>query len=875
MRIRRVTLRDYRGTPERTIELAPSGVTIVQGPNEIGKSSIPEAVDHVIDDLDSSARKDLQAVRPVDRDVGPEVAIEIETGPYAFTYRKRFLRQPITELHVHQPRPEQLTGRAAHDRVHRMLHETVDTALWKALRVQQGDLVGQAKLGRQTSLSAALDRAAGEAPAGGEEHSLYDAAHAEYLRFWTETGRRRQEEVALERSVVESSLRIEAIGAAIEAIEADVESSLELGGESRRLTGRRAELRAQVEQRQARVDALAAIEQGVAAAEARHEAARLAADAARRATEARRLEVLALEASTATHARLDTGMAADAARLDTLRTRAAEADRALQAVRAERDRAAACAEAARARADRARETAELADLEDRYARGRAANAAMTAAAADAALPVTTETLAAIRAQHRAVELARARLDAARPHVRIDARVAIDGSLGGAPLHLEPGGRAEQRVDRDLAIDLPGVASILVTTGSVADQEGTALATAEARLEELLRAASAADLADAEALHARREEATRTIAEQGRIRSGALQGASPRALAERISALRERLAAASPPDDTTDAVDPEAAGRDLAAAGRDLAAAEQALRAAEQAWQQVSRESMTLELAVGRRETEARLAAEDMARRASALDAARTTAPDEQLATALVEVEAAERRTATELAGSRDELARQGAETARARLTESTRALELIDVETRLVQDRLLEVTTRLRAHGEDGLAEDLVEEQAKRDHAEAELRRYRGQAAARRLLFETLREERDQARRSYVGPLRREIERLGRLVFGDPFSVELDESTLEVVSRTLDGRTIPFGSLSVGAQEQIAIIGRLACATIVAPDGGVPVILDDALGNSDPARLRAMGQVLAVAGERCQIIVLTCQPDRYEHVPTAKVVPLG
>jgi uncharacterized protein YhaN len=316
------------------------------------------------------------------------------------------------------------------------------------------------------------------------------------------------------------------------------------------------------------------------------------------------------------------------------------------------------------------------------------------------------------------------------------------------------------------------------------------------------------------------------------------------------------------------VDPETAQRDLAAA-------EQALRAAEGAWHRTSTERMALEVAAGRRETETRLAADDLARRQAALDAARDTLPDDQLALRLDEAEITERRAATELATGREELARQGAELARQQLAEATRALESMDVETRLVQDRLLEVTTRLHAHGEDGLAEDLTEQQAKRDHAEAELRRYRSQAAARRLLFETLREERDRARRSYVAPLRREIERLGRVVFGAGFSVELDEATLEVTSRTLDGRTIPFQSLSVGAQEQIAIIGRLACATIVAPEGGVPVILDDALGNSDPERLRAMGEVLAAAGEQSQIIVLTCQPDRYDHIETATVVPLA
>jgi uncharacterized protein YhaN len=62
---------------------------------------------------------------------------------------------------------------------------------------------------------------------------------------------------------------------------------------------------------------------------------------------------------------------------------------------------------------------------------------------------------------------------------------------------------------------------------------------------------------------------------------------------------------------------------------------------------------------------------------------------------------------------------------------------------------------------------------------------------------------------------------------------------------------------------------------IVSPDEGVPLILDDALGNSDPQRLEAMGAVLAVAGPHCQIIVLTCQPDRYQAVGGATLVRLA
>jgi len=91
----------------------------------------------------------------------------------------------------------------------------------------------------------------------------------------------------------------------------------------------------------------------------------------------------------------------------------------------------------------------------------------------------------------------------------------------------------------------------------------------------------------------------------------------------------------------------------------------------------------------------------------------------------------------------------------------------------------------------------------------------------------------------------------------------------------LDGVPIPFDALSGGAREQITLLMRLAAAMCAAEEGGVPVVLDDALGYTDPLRLEAMGVVLSLAGRRCQIVVLTCVPDRYRHVTGARVVSLG
>ena len=78
----------------------------------------------------------------------------------------------------------------------------------------------------------------------------------------------------------------------------------------------------------------------------------------------------------------------------------------------------------------------------------------------------------------------------------------------------------------------------------------------------------------------------------------------------------------------------------------------------------------------------------------------------------------------------------------------------------------------------------------------------------------------------------------------------------------------------MGAQEQLSLLSRVACALTVDPADGAPLIFDDTLGNSDPDRLEAMGAMLAQAGEQCQMIVLTCTPDRFRHIGGATMISL-
>ena len=190
------------------------------------------------------------------------------------------------------------------------------------------------------------------------------------------------------------------------------------------------------------------------------------------------------------------------------------------------------------------------------------------------------------------------------------------------------------------------------------------------------------------------------------------------------------------------------------------------------------------------------------------------------------------------------------------------------------RDRQNGLRSSLELRGEQGLQTAFDEAANQLNHLVREYERQEARAEAALLLRETFAKHRQQARQHYIEPFKESIDQLGRIVFGPTFAVELDED-LQVVRRTLDGTMLDVDQLSTGAREQLGVLSRLACAVIVSPmDGGAPVMIDDALGWSDPQRLQGMGAAIAAAGKQCQVVVLTCTPGRYSHVGSAQVVSL-
>src|SRR5699024_12470721 len=105
-----ITLDDYRGITDPTAAFG-SGVTTVEGPNEIGKSSIHQAITQLRTDKAGSRKASVKDTQPVGSDVAPQVELHLSTGEYEVLYRKRWLRQPFTELNILKRSEERRVGK--------------------------------------------------------------------------------------------------------------------------------------------------------------------------------------------------------------------------------------------------------------------------------------------------------------------------------------------------------------------------------------------------------------------------------------------------------------------------------------------------------------------------------------------------------------------------------------------------------------------------------------------------------------------------------------------------------------------------------------------------------------------------------------------
>lgn len=877
MRIHRIHLQHVAGVEDRELRFG-DGVTVIVGPNEAGKSTIPVALKLLLEEKDRYDNADIRAVRPVHTDADPTIELECTTGGYHVTYRKCFgstATRRETTLQVHSPVPESLTGDAAHDRMCEILEETVDEQLWAALRVQQRHDVGQADLTASGALAAALDAAGAGASTLADDGSLVARVEEAAAEFWTDTGKPRKPLKQAGAAVEQASTELEEAATKLAAVRDATAHHDRLVGQ---LEGWRASLPGLQARAKETAEALAEVtaqREAVTAADKRLEDAESAATRARDAVADRAMLVAKLDdLGQVVEDREDAARRARTAveqaegRVTAARTARDEARNQLDAARRSLRTAEADVRLLRLDTDVAQLTARIDQAEDLHERREDAKARL-----DDDAPTAAE-IRRLERLDEAVRTTAAVLAADLPRVRIAGPAGAEVALGDDPLVLDDG-PVERTVDGELCLRV-GAVTVTVAPGASATDLADAHADAVHELTTALEEAGVEDLAAArsrrDAAQDARRQLDQTEAEWSRVTAvDGLDGL--RASLERTRTAADELRGHRPadrplPDDIAHAEQLVAARRD------EVDQAEAAVATAEAALEAATEQAGIARTAAAEAGVKLDSAREQRDLAAEQLTDARAATSDGQLEDATTAAE--QGVTAAERARDRAEAAlaeldvqtiEADAEAARARLEATRQQLQEADLE----RARLWGT---IEASASAGLGEQVPQLEAALADAEARRDALRHRAEALKLLRDTLHTHRDAARARYQAPLKREVERLGRVVFGEDFTVELDEE-LRVVRRTQGGRTLDIAQLSGGTQEQLAIITRLAAASLVDEDDGVPLILDDALGYADPTRTDRVNTLLADVGRTSQVIVLTCDPERFTGVPSANLLNVG
>ncbi len=875
MRIHRIKLHNYRGVTDAEVEFPAEGVTIIEGDNEVGKTSLSEAIDLVLAERDDSSKRGVRAVQPVGKDVGAEVEIEMSSGPYRFRYRKRWHRQKETVLEILEPEKTQLTGREAHDKVRAILDETLDGGLWEALRLRQGTQLEQAAF-TGGSLGRALDLAAGGDSAGDREDDLWLRITTERDRYWTATGQAKADRTAASARVTASASQVAELESILLGLEEDAEQVDRLMAEAAALVNRRQEHGDVLDGLATEFEAIKTHRNEVGRLAGLRDTAQAHHDRALEVSKSRTELVERAATATAAVAKRKSQVEAALPARAQVEDRRREAQKTFEACKGEVRETVITQRRAADDRDYRRQQIEMDQLSERHA--RVLDAVRRRSEATAVLDashVNDELVKRIEDAHLEFAKSEASASSAAATVNAEALTDIDIEVDDRTVALEVGGHHEILVAGTVQLVVPGTISIVVKAGAEAQVLADRLTEAQIAFKSVCEEGHVSGLNEARKATAARNEAERVLAEVAKSIDQDLRDLTPEELAQKVDRLTARVASYESERSPESPIPPDLDSAQALASGCDsfleesrekLERLEEDLDDASAAVQEVDLDDATSKALLEQAQANFTQAEES-------LKAARDDTADEGVAKQLADTESAVLARTKELTDAEAQLAAEDPDSVE-ELLQNARG-----VKKRLADDlHDNEVTTRdlrtkLALKGEDGLANKLDIAKSELVHLTVDRERLEARAAAAKLLHDTFAKRRAEAHHRYIAPFRERIEQLGRIVYRPDLEVELDDD-LRIARRTLDGVTLDFADLSGGAQEQLGMISRLACASIVAADGGAPVIFDDALGWSDPRKLDRMGTVISVAGRSCQIIVLTCTPGRYESVGSATVVSL-
>lgn len=904
--IKRIELENFRSfTSPVAIELT-QGLNVLHGPNEVGKTTIVEALWHGLLTRPDRKNQVTESLQPRESKAWPTTRLDFEVDGVDYSLRKAFgTAGSMRLIRTRDGSREELGDAAALEAVAGLFDlppkfgkpaDTRDTgAIWLSW-VKQGAAGGEpgADITEYTEggIKEQLARLSEEVLAGADGSAIYDSARAAYLEFFTPSGGERSGADARLKMARASSEDAAQAHEALKQLEETHGRLLEQrDAADRKLAEHRAsvpKLRATVREREEALGELEKLEaerKTRAAVEQQREAElaglvereRLRATLLEQTAELeRKLEELSDQQAVAIadleEARKSQGTARK--RFETEKERVQDLERELRAV----ERLVGLVDAESNRRQLA------ASLEDA---NMIRSALLDARAAAQAISLDENTVNRLDELTSELRDARVRLEAAAARVVVSAESVVQLELDGEAVSIETGEPMERIVTDSLIVRLPGTLGLQIQAGqgSVADLR-TAVDAHEQAVSVALGEAGVESLAEAKSqLRERSDREGRVQTLETRIEMLAPGGVD--ALQTKVGTLDHEL--------TQERSRLEEVGVDCAALGaEDLLAersalrtradeletvvegARQALGGAEDARAEFDAEVQGLEVSQSGVAAELVASSERHEEAAQALAKEREALDDAELKTKVNEAKQKLADAAADRAKAEESLGAGVLEGATRGLEDATKAVESKQKEiSKLEQDRA-ELNGRLGEQDVEKLHERLAVAQNARDVAEAKQKRAEFEAATARLLFETLEHRKEESEARFLAPLQTDVAELLSQLWPNA-TIELD-SKLCIERVVRPGKPgLEFDALSAGAREQLGIIVRLSMTRLLAKVQPVVVVLDDSLVVTDDERFRDVARVINYVARDLQVLFLTCHWPRQGDLGLAadNVVDIG
>ena len=878
MKLRKLSVNQFKRftDPTQLSELC-DGLNLVVGPNELGKSTLLDALRAVLFERNSSKAQQIKALQNDRSGAAPVVELVFEVNGAEYTLTKRFVKSPYARLQC--PDGTLLEADAAEDRLRSLLGfaeagsrgATSETlGMWGVLWVQQGQSFGRPDLpdSALASLSAGLESEVGMVLGGRRGRELPQVI--EQRRDDLVTASRRQP-----RGEYKDAL--DHVSGLEQLLSEQQQQQLEISETLEQLAAAEARLRRLEDGTQDQIDQEELTQaQGQLGEVMRHD---LQVEAARSELQNRQAQLEQAQRPQSERAsrreELKTGqeqLRQEAERLEELQQREQESLVALAELRQAATNAEAAVEAVmqsetnwRGILDRISRSAELSELLRRQSDVEAAQDRLTEAQSQAEqIKVTDEFLQRIRQAAELADRANAQLRVAATRISFD--IPSDRLAGfeadGAPLTDPP---ATVEAVEPVMITIPERGRILIEP-AVADRDQLLRAEREARAElhAALSEVGAQSLADAQVLRDQRRDlevaasALREELERLAPPSGELT------LQPRIDELRQLLAAIPPEgemDQLPKRAHAEAALQSAQAELRKTRDEERITREAVDGRAQVvadlSLEVRTSQLTVNNQTELIRKRQDRLRIDAEAVSDQQLAAASDAAALAVTE----QQQTVSDLEKEWSVSARKQLEARISRLKLAIEQRGKLRVDSRIEIGRLRE---RIIIHDSAGIDEAIEHTQHELEQATRQRDRIERELEVLDLLAQTLRAAESEARERYLAPVVDRVHPYLQMLFPNA-EIGMDEDLNITGMSRRAGYEESFDHLSMGTQEQIAVLVRLAFAEMLV-DQGAPaaVILDDALVFSDDQRMRLMFDILSHAAQRVQIVVFTCREQLFE-----------